>query len=377
MANGAASAILKDLSANLKDATPQFKIDAHGALGMALTTSNPEDINITSKPSGHKNTVNFWYRKPFTKNQVQSALSCDQQQTAPRVEGTTTVDIIKQMAIHVDDETIATYTADASRRQALNGTAGTSVYADMMNMIQGGCNALYESINEAFWSKVVFGRNVVSGVNTATTVNIEKNGDVRALGTGLTKLLRDYQKNNLTGRPQVVGEGLLWDYLMESQTAQTGANLNGIDARLQLNGMDFWRDIDAAGAMSNDANSVAIFEPSALQFIQYLRYTGFKEGAFPGASSFGTFSLPLANPTGQVTRALTMDFQLKYYDCETTVTEAYTNQSYVMQKGYSFIPSITCGAWQVPSDAFRNDDDRIAVNGALRYTFTNTCSTCS
>ena len=34
MANGAASAILKDLSANLKDATPQFKIDAHGALGI-------------------------------------------------------------------------------------------------------------------------------------------------------------------------------------------------------------------------------------------------------------------------------------------------------------------------------------------------------
>ena len=376
MANGLAPALLKDIAAIAKEATPQFKVDAHGLSGMVLTTSDPSAINITSEPSGHKNTVNFWYRKPFTKAQTDTALSCDQQQTSARIEGTTSVGNIRQLAIHIDDETIATYTSDASARQATGGAPSSTVYAELMNMIMGGCNALCKAVNDDIWSLVTFGRNRVSGLSTATTVNIEKNGDVRALGTGLTKLLRDYQKNNLTGRPQIVGEGLLWDYLMESQTAQTGANLNGIDARLQLNGMDFWRDIDAAAAMSNDDNAVGLFEPNSIQFIQYKKYTGFKAGVFP-TSTFGTFSLPLVNPTGQVTRPMTFDYQLKYYDCAQTITEAYSGASYTVEKGWSIIISINFGLWQIPADAYRNDDTRIAINGALKYTFTNTCSTCS
>lgn len=376
MANGLAPALLKDITAIAKEATPQFKVDAHGLAGMVLTTSDPSAINITSEPSGHKNTVNFWYRKPFTKSQTDTTLSCDQQQTSARIEGTTSVGNVRQLAIHIDDETIASYTSDASARQATGGAPSSTVYAELMNMIMGGCNALYKAVNDDLWSLVSFGRNRVSGLSTATTVNIEKNGDVRALGTGLTKLLRDYQKNNLTGRPQVVGEGLLWDYLMESTSAQTGANLNGIDARLQLNGMDFWRDIDAAAAMGNDNNAVGLFEPNSIQFIQYKKYTGFKAGVFP-TSTFGTFSLPLMNATGQVSRPMTFDYQLKYYDCAQTITEAYSAASYTVEKGWSIIISINFGLWQIPADAYRNDDSRIAINGALQYTFTNTCSTCS
>lgn len=377
MANGAAPYLLKDISQIAKEATPQFKIDAHGLAGMVLTTSDPSAINITSEPSGHKNTVNFWYRKPFTVAQTDTALSCDQQQTSARIEGTTSVGNVRQLAIHIDDETIATYTSDASNRQATGGTPSSTVYAEMMNMIMGGCNALYKGVNTDLWGLTSFGRNRVSNSTAATTVNIEKNGDVRALGTGLTKLLRDAQKNNLSGRPQIVGEGLLWDYLMESQTGQTTANQNGIDARLQMSGMDFWRDIDAAtAAFSSDANAVGLFEPNSIQFIQYKKYTGFKAGVFP-TSTFGTFSLPLVNDIGRAVRPMTFDYQLKYYDCAQTITEAYSGASYTVEKGWSIIISINFGLWQIPADAYRNDDDRIAINGALKYTFTNTCSTCS
>ncbi len=378
MANGLAPALLKDIVAIAKDATPQFKVDAHGLHAMVFANSDPNAINITSEPSGHKNTVNFWYRKPFTKSQTDTALSCDQQQTSARIEGTTSVGNVRQLAIHLDDETIASYTSDASARQSTGGTPSSTIYAEMMNLVMGGCNAICQGINDDLWGLVSFGRNRVSGVSTATTVNIEKNQDVRALGTGLTKLLRDYQKNNFSGRPQVVGEGLLWDYLLESQTAQTAPNISGLDARLQLGGLDFWRDIDAGSSSNlNDSNVVGVFEPGSIQFIQYKKYTGFKAGIFPGGSAFGTLTLPMSTGAGNQITPMPLDYQLKYYDCAQTITEAYTGQSYTVEKGYSLILSVNFGLWQIPADAYRNDDNRIAVNGALKYTFTNTCSTCS
>jgi hypothetical protein len=73
---------------------------------------------------------------------------------------------------------------------------------------------------------------------------------------------------------------------------------------------------------------------------------------------------------------LRWDMQLKYYDCPTTVTNAYTGSSQSIDRGWVLILSKNYGYFPTPTDAFDGADVLHGNNGTLRYNITNTCDAC-
>ena len=373
MANGLAKPLLQDLATVAGAAYPGVKVDAHGFLAMAITNTRPTDIRITSEP-GHKKQVDIKYKKRYTKVQTDTSLSCDNVLTPSWQEGTVSINNVRQIAMHWNDETIAQYMADASARVNAPGSQpGTSFIAEILTDIQHAANAIMDGVNDDLLGLISWGRNRVTGVSTATSINFSADTTVQKYSEGFPRLLADYRKNNLTGRPQVVGGGNFLNVIM-ANGLKTGADQFGMDTRIALAGMDFYFDQDFDSVIAS--NNIGVFEPGAVKFVSYDRYTGFKAGN-KGVSEFFQITLPyIDNVTGLVT-PVNFDAQLKYDDCGGTYTDAYSDQSVTLEKGYNLILSKTFGLYQIPADAYRMEDSQFLVNGALLYSVTTNCDTCA
>lgn len=373
MPNGLAKPLLLDLANIAGSAYPGYKIDAHGFVGMALVNGSTSQIRITNEP-GTKRQVDIRYKKRYTKAQTDTALSCDAVLTPSWQEGTVSVNNIRQIAIHLDDETVAQYMADASARVNIPGaTPGASVIQELVTDINHAANAIFDGVNDDLLGLLSWGVNRTTGVATSTTLNISKDVNVQELNDGINRLLADYRKNNLTGRPQVVGSGLFANWAI-GQAMKSGADAFGFDTRLALSAMDFYHDQDFDQIVGS--NQIGVFEPGAVHMVEYNRYTGFKAGEM-GTSTFFQVPVPFIDPVNNIVRPIMLDAQLKYADCPATYTDAYTGGSVSLDKGWNLILSKTFGLYQIPSDSYRMEDSQFGVNGALRYTVTNACETCA
>ena len=103
--------------------------------------------------------------------------------------------------------------------------------------------------------------------------------------------------------------------------------------------------------------------------IERLEYTGDFGGTRPGASEFGVVKIPV-NVNGRIA-LVSFDVQLKYFDCDTTLTDLYTGSQTIYSKGYALIMKKDYNLWQLPSDSYDHMDPKRSVNGALAYTITN------
>lgn len=371
MANGLAPYLLNDLKSLVGNAYPGQKVDLKGFLAMLTSGAGANPIQ-TNTLAGHKKEVRFWYRNRNTRPQTDTSASCDQVLTPARKEYTVSVGNTRQIAWHLPDELVATYMEEASQRVNIPGGPLNGASAELFDIIMSGANGILQGINEDLLGLVTWGKNRVSGSNSAVTLNLSADTNVQKLTTGMPKLMGDYKLNNLSGTPNVVGAGLFYQYMLTQP--YKGLDQSGFNSAMATSMVNFFADQDFANIVGS--NHIGVFEPGSIQLVEYLEYTGFKAGQKPGASEFGVIALPAVASDGSLL-PVKFDWQLKYIDCPTTLTDAYSGSTATYQKGWSFIMKKDFGLFQVPSDSYRQEDGQYSVNGSLRYNVTNACDTCS
>ena len=322
MANGLAPYILNDIKNVAGQATTRFKVDMHGFLAMLVNNAQANPIQtITSE--GNKKEVRIRYRQRNTKAQTDTTASCDNVLTPARKETTLTVGNTRQIAWHLTDALVAQYEAEALARTNLPGSSPlTGVSAELMDIVFSGANGILDGMNDDLLALLTFGRNAATGASTAQTINFPQTITAQPLNNGVTKLLYDYKRNNLTGRPQVVGAGFALQWFL--QQAYKGLDTGGIDTKIAAGMMDFWPDQDFDDIVGT--NHFGIFEPGSVHLVEALEYVGAFAGSKPGASTFGTIPVPAIDALGNAMPVM-FDFQLKYIDCPTTLTDAYSGNT--------------------------------------------------
>ena len=380
MANGYAPYILRDISSVAGSATPQNKLEMHGLLSMLASTQNVNPIIPIGTPNGHKREIRFKYRQPNTVAQTDTSKACDQVLTPAYLESTVSVGNTRSIGWHLPDQLLANYMEEARARVTIPGAnpGPVGASAELLSVIYSGANAILKAVNNDLWGLVTAGKNRVTELSTTTTLNLPKDTTVQPVNQGMPKLMSDIAVNGFSGRSQLVGgPGVMFAYMLSQ--AWKGMDNGGFDSRIPTGMIDYWMDQDFAtySGTPYSADQFYVFEPGSIHLAEYLEYTGPDAGVKPGGSEFFVMPLPVTNNAGQVTGSVSFDAQLKYIDCPTTLTDMYTGVSSTYQKGYALFISKQFGLWQIPSDAYRHEDGRRSVNGALLYTATNNCDTCS
>ena len=352
------------------DGVPQYKIEPVGFLNLLSAQSKPTVLRLNNA-AGHQNTVQIKYKQRYTIDFTDTTPSCDNTNVSAYREMEVNLDSYRQIAIHVEDETIANYMDDASNYISV-GTPATRLMNEFMEEIMGAASAILEGVNADLMTIAAanVGVNRRTGSNAAAAINLNRDGAANNLTDGLNQILADYTINAGKGVPQIVGSGLFHNFMLQ-QNAKS-ADGAGYNTAIQAAGVKFYHDLQAANIFG--ANEILVVQPNALQWVEYMQYTGFKAGQKPGASEFFTVKLPMQIGTEVI--PVEFDVQLRYNDCAETFTDAYYGTTSTLQKGYNLIISKTSGLFTIPADAYRATDPLVGNRGTLLYTITNTCDSC-
>lgn len=371
MATGFAPYLLNDLRSVAGAATPATKVDLHGFLKFLYTGAGASPIQ-TSTLEGHKKEVRIHYRQRNTKAQTDTSASCDNVLTPARIETTVSVGNTRQIAWHLPHALVAQYLEEASSRTNLPGSNPmTGVSKEMVEIVYAGANGILKAMNDDVLGIVSWGYNSAAASAAAVTLNLPKDKNIQDLTVGMIKLLSDYHLNGLTGRPQIVGSGLMYSYML-SQPMMASPDTFGFNSAIATANADFWADQDFNTVIGS--NKFGVIEPGAIQLVEYIENLGFQAGRLAN-SQFGVMPIPVVDPLGNAIPVM-FDFQLKEIDCPTTLTDAYTGQTATYTKGYSLILKKEFGLFQIPADAYRHEDVQRSVNGSLLYTASNACDVC-
>lgn len=345
--------------------TPQDKITSVGFIDFLMKQNNPKVID-QAFTDGHRRVVRIAYLQRGVENFVSSSDNCDIDVVPQYLETLADVTGFKKVSILIKDSDIRNYCKDASDTVML-GAPPTELMQEHLTNILAQLNGLYQAIDGDLLSTMAlnFGKNISTGLSSAKTVNISKDAQVQGLTQGVGEILNDFQDNELVGRPAVVGTGLFRDWW--NQQKVKGIDMSGINSSLYQNDFDFYYDPKAASKFG--ANQIGVFAPNAVQFINYpLFVKGF--AGLRGLSHFGQFTDPRMPQMG-------LDFQFKFYDCPTSVTNGYSGGTVTVDRGWVLTLSKTYGLFTTPTNAYDGNDRLAGTNGALRYNITNTCDTCS
>jgi len=374
MANGFCPSILAQLSDITQCNTPAFKVTPAGFLQKLLEDKPSLQLLTLSDGNGHQRDVRYKYKKRIVPSQTDTDDNCNINYIPAWLEAALATTNFRKVAFFIDDETMAKYCADASRT-VMVGQPGTPLMQEFMTDVMNAVNGLVGGINQDLLTlqAIKFGRNVVTGLNTAQTVNIPKDATQYDLSTGITKILADASENEFCGDISIVGSGIMNNF--QIQQLVSCCNAGGIDMS-RFTGFRFYHDLYAKTAWGT--NQVGVFSQGSVGLIDIIRYQGFRAGD-KGVSQFFTLPLPVLCPNcNGGYDALEVDAQLKYFDCPQDI-ESECDGTVPINRGYALILSKTYGLFNVPSDAYQNEaiysdcgTDRLSGNnGTLRYTITN------
>jgi len=371
MANGFRPYLLTHLMEIAQSATPQFKMDPQGFLNFLQSQKKPSILRLNNA-AGHQESVQVKYRQRWTKDFVDSSINCDVTNVPSYLETSVALSSTSAFSINIPDETIAKYEDDASKT-VMVGQPSTDFMNEFVEEIYAAANAILSKLNSDLLTVLSanIGVNRRTGNNTASTINLNKNAETNNLTDGLTQILADYKLNGFSGTPQVIGAGLFANFMW--QQAAKGLDSTGLNSSILANGMKFYYDLDVPTAFGT--NNIVVAEPDSVQIVEYMKYTGFKAGSKPGASTFGTMTLPML--VGTEVLPVDFDFQLRYNDCTKSFTDSYYGNSISVDPGYQLIISKSAGLFTVPSNAYRGGDPLLGNRGTLLYNVTNTCDSCA
>lgn len=365
MANGYCPNLMEHIGVLAGINDPSIKISPVGFLSM-LKKSQPE-ILLTS-PAGATRNLTVKYRKRSVAALTSTTDTCDLDSRPLYEEQNIETTMFRSFSFMVTDEDIQRYCEDAQRTVAIGGLPTPFMQEHLMLMlsqINGVISAVNQDLVDA--QALTFGINAVTGLNTATTVNFNDDSTVNLVTEGFTKLLTDYQANEGQGIGQMVGGGIVHSLML--QKAATGMGISGINQAILANGFEFHYDPYWATGMSG-ANQFGIFMPGSCGLIEANKFVGGFAGN-KGDSSFGNIELPLAGniTDGMNVPSLSFDIQLKFISCPTEFNTYQGTQT--VDRGWQIIISKNFALWNQPSNAFYSGDALSGVNGALRYTATN------
>jgi len=353
-------------------ATPQYKMETPGYLNMLLSQSSPVNLGKPSG-SGHKKTIRIKTKQRATKDMTDTSKSCDNVLVPIWQEQEVGLGVIRQIAFHIEDETIALYEQDASRT-VMVGQPATAIMNEFFENILTHTSALMEALNNDLFTlgAAAIGVNRVTGNNNAQNININKDGAINPLQDGFTKILSDYKRNGGSKRPQIVGAGLMLAWEIQNNQNAIGMNQGGLNVA-SLKQWDFFYDEQAEVALG--ANQIVAYEPDAVQLVEYMHYTGFKAGVKPDGSTFGVITLPVV--VNQMIKPVKFDFQLIYNSCPQEFTDSYYGTTMTLGKGYNLILSKECGLFTIDTAAYRGTDVLNGNRGSYRFVIANDCETCA
>ena len=368
MANGLAPYILQDIKASFGEATPSRKLDMNGLLAVAYNNAKNSGIK-TIFADGSKREVRITYRQRPTYQLTDTVGGCTDINVPARLESTVSVGSTRQISYFLSDQLLSTYNSEVLSRQNLPGTSpNVGASGEMIDIFYSAFNAILSGVNRDLIGLLTWGKNVVTGNTAATTLDFPKAASTsNDLAKGEAKLLSDYALNGLTGRPQIVGAGLGLAYSLQQNFK--GLNAAGVNTAIAANGWDFYPDSNFASIVGTD--NIGVFEPGSIHIVEALEYQGAAGGVFPGDSTFGTIPVPYTDMFGN-TAIVMFDFQLRYVTCPGSgFTDTYAGGGITNTKGWQLIIKKDFGLFQTPTNAFRNEDLKFFVNGALRYNVTN------
>lgn len=348
------------------DQAPDYKLGYYGFMNMLQNQDKPQFLRLDTA-NGQKRTAQVKYKQRFLKKHTETADDCNNTNLQTYLETSVDLTVFRQIAYYIEDERLAKYTEDAIETKRM-GQPNTSLMNEFLVDMATAANALFQGLSDDLQALVTVGNNKTTGNNGSVAINIHQDTTLLPLQDGMTKIRQQYKVNQGFGRPQIIGDtnGLMAAYYL--QQAEKGLAQNGLDTRISAMMSDFYADDEAGGIWG--ANDILVCQPNSVQIVEYMKYKGFKGGPRPGASVYGTVFVPtFISPTEQ--KLVEFDFQLKYFDCPTTIGDAYYGNQLSVDRGYNMILSKNCGLFQIPSEAYRGGDVLNGNNGVLRFTIAN------
>lgn len=378
MANGFCPYFLAHLKAVAGCNTPSSKVTPPGFLRSLLVNKpTTEIVNRDSlkldEGNGHIREVRLKYRKRAVPQAVATSDNCDIDIAPQYNEVTLPLTEFAKYGIYISDEDLSRYCADATAMRRPNGWP-TPFMDDFLNAVMESANGVLGKMDQTLNTKMLtkFGINVVTGTNAASTVNINPDANIRDLEDGVTKILADAIENEMCGELVFWGSGLFNNYTIQQIAACCAAN--GLDTSM-FTGYQWFNDLYAKAILGT--NQIGVYSKGSLGLIEIDRFRGFRAGD-KGTSQFFNAPLPIDCPecNGGLLD-MNFDFQLKYFDCPTTINVGCEGEQ-TIDRGYVLFISKAYDLFSIPTDAYQHTaygdcyNDRLAGNnGTLRYIITN------
>lgn len=376
MANGYCEALLLHLDSIAGQNYPGQKVTIPGFLNMLVTSPDRPTPLQDGFQGGHYRTETVKYMPRTTVSQVSTTDTCAVDVIPAYKEVTVSVDNVVQSGVWIPDNTIRQYCEEASRTVAI-GQPATQVMQEHLRGILNAMNGIYQKMETVLTTSMAssFGKHKETGTATAVTVNIEQDGTLNDLGTGLTDLLARAENNEFCGNPVFVGAtgSLMARYAIQQK-------MRGLAPGLGYNPENLAADFNfyASGATATTwgAQHVGMFAPGSVHLVERLDNVGSFAGQ-RGASFFTTIVDPRTQcwtPYGLGN--IQFDLQVKYIDCPedlgANITNGYIAESGITgARGYLLLIKKRYGLFTIPTDAYDGADVLAGSNGSLRYAITN------
>jgi hypothetical protein len=377
MANGYCEALLLHLESIAGQNYPGQKVTMPGFLNMLVTSPDRPSAIQEGYQGGHYRTVNVKYMPRTVSAQVSTSDSCAIDLQPAYKETTVSVNNVAQTGLWISDDTVRQYCEDSSRTVAV-GLPPTQLMTEHLRGILHAMNGIYQKMENVLTTSMAstFGNHVATGTATAVAVNIEQDGTLNDLGTGLTKLLTDAASNEFCGTPMFVGAlgSLMHAYSIQKNRAALGAASAGVDFGAMTNDFQFFASGQTGSTWG--AQHVGMFAPGSVHLVERQDNVGSFAGQ-RGTSFFTTIVDPRTQcwtPNGLGNIAF--DLQVKYIDCPedlANLAAGYVNpDTFTANRGYALYIKKRYGLFTTPKDAFDGGDRLAGSNGSLRYVVSNT-----
>lgn len=374
MANGYCEALLLHLESIAGQNYPGQKVTVPGFLNMLVTSPDRPSAIQEGFTGGHYRTVNVKYMPRTVAAQVSTTDSCGIDLQPAYKETSVSVNNVAQTGLWIADDTVRQYCEEASRTVAV-GQPATQMMTEHLRGILHAMNGIYQKMENVLTTSMAasFGKHVATGSATAVTVNIEQDGNLNDLGTGLTKLLTDAASNEFCGTPMFVGAlGSLMHAYSIQKNQNALAQAIGFDPSALAANFQFFPSGQTGSTWG--AQHVGMFAPGSVHLVERLDNVGSFAGA-RGTSFFTTIVDPRTQcwtPNGLGN--ISFDLQVKYVDCPedaSSLPSGYANTESLTGRGYALYIKKRYGLFVTPSDAYDGGDRLAGSNGTLRYAMTN------
>ena len=374
MGKGLAQALIVSAREAFKNAYPGDKITPLGYMQYLLGNSSPKVISDAKDDgSGYIRNVILRFMQRGKAGESVTVDDCSIQSKAAYLDYTVPATNFRAYGIVFEDDLIAQYEKDALA--VLNiGNPSTPIMKEVWDVIISKANGLFTDINNDLLAiqAANFGKNIVTGLNTAKTVNFPLNSTNNDLSTGMTSVMADAMTNEMRlAGSSIVGSGIILNYSLQQRAKS--ADQAGVNTSL-LQIPDFKYDPYAQTAWG--ANDFALFEKDAVQFVNVCRFRGMKAG-LRGTSYFFTLKLPVMDSVGQGSyAAFEFDVQITYRECPEEVQvgtyDVTTNPPVLMGRGWNVILMSSYQQVNIPTNSYAVGDRMYGNNGTYLFNATNT-----